>query len=103
MLWPSTRATCKPNVTIRVAYTAAEASVLNQVKSSSAARTQMDGRRTSAVAARRAASAACAVTGATTGVNPDGGLGPTTFENPEGVASSLRAAGTPGAASSGRG
>ena len=30
MLWPSTRATWNPNVTMSVAYTAAEASVFNQ-------------------------------------------------------------------------
>src|SRR5690242_2166223 len=35
MLWPSTRATWKPKVTISVAYTAADASVLNHATSSS--------------------------------------------------------------------
>src|SRR5512139_355167 len=35
MLWPSTRATWKPKVTIRVAYTAADASVFTQATNSS--------------------------------------------------------------------
>ena len=34
MLWPSTRATWKPNVTMRVAYTAAAPSVRTQATSS---------------------------------------------------------------------
>src|SRR5262245_36220828 len=35
MLWPSTRATWNTNVTMRMAYTAAETSVLTQATSSS--------------------------------------------------------------------
>ncbi len=35
MLWPSTRATWNPKVTIRTAYTAADTSVLTQAISSS--------------------------------------------------------------------
>src|SRR5262245_26002667 len=38
MLWPSTRATWKPNVTMSVAYTAADASVFSHATTSSAIR-----------------------------------------------------------------
>ena len=38
MLWPSTRATWNPNVTMSVAYTAADASVFNQATTSSTMR-----------------------------------------------------------------
>src|SRR5262245_40388999 len=48
MLWPSTRATWNPKVTMRVAYTAAGASVFSHATSSSTTRAMLnaDGRST---------------------------------------------------------
>ena len=48
MLWPSTRATWKPNVTMSVAYTAAETTVFIQATSSSPTRAKVAGPRAAA-------------------------------------------------------
>ncbi len=76
MLWPSTRATWNPNVTMRVAYTAADPSVRTQATSSARTMAQRreaaDGRRGRGVAGwGSGATAGCAPAKA-----PDSPYGP---------------------------
>lgn len=64
MLWPSTRATWKPNVTMSVAYTAADVSVLSHASSSSPTRESDDRDGCAATARPAAAGVASAVAAA---------------------------------------